>query len=286
MKIIVTGATGLIGRHLLPALAATHDVWAVSRRHGTGVNSQPGEPSTVSWLSADLAVEALPAALPARADAVVHFAQSLHYREFPEQALDVFNVNVASTARLLDWSRKAGVRQFILASSGGIETGSRNYYLASKASGELLAESYSDLFAVSVLRFFFVYGPGQKPGMLVPRLIDSIRMGGEVALVGRDGLRLNPIAVADAVQAVVAAIDGNVSGRFDIAGPEVLTLREMCETIATQLGVAPRFALDLTRVPTEIVGDIAAMSTRLRAPRCRFADGIVEMLAAHQGSAQ
>jgi UDP-glucose 4-epimerase len=286
VTIVVTGAAGLIGRHLLPALSLKHGVCAVSRRSSPGASSQPGQPSTVSWLSADLAADVLPAGLPARADVVVHLAQSSHYREFPEKALDVFNVNVASTARLLDWSRNAGVRQFILASSGGIESGSRNYYLASKASAELLAESYSEFFTVTRLRFFFVYGLHQKPGMLVPRLINSIRESDEIALVGRDGLRLNPIAVADAVGAVVAAIDGNVSGQFDIGGPEVLTLRAMCETIARHLGVAARFTHDLTRVPTDIVGDISAMSTRLRAPRWRFDDGIVQMLAAQQGSAQ
>src|SRR5687767_3119548 len=98
MHVVITGAGGLVGSRLLDLLAGQHEVCAITRsadradRHG------------VHWLRADLAADSLPPGLPTRADAVIHLAQSPHYRDFPEGALDVFNVNVASTARLLDWS--------------------------------------------------------------------------------------------------------------------------------------------------------------------------------------
>ena len=50
----------------------------------------------------------------------MHLAQSPRYRDFPEGALDVFEVNVGSTQRLLDWACRQGVKRFIYASSGGV----------------------------------------------------------------------------------------------------------------------------------------------------------------------
>ena len=178
-------------------LSASHEVWAVARKP-----LSPSPHPSITWLQWDLNHPALPPELPAAADVVVHLAQSEHYRDFPAQAMDVFNVNVASTAMLLDWSRRAGVSQFILASSGGVGGAQRShsYYLASKQSAESLSAGYAALFQVLVTRFFFVYGSGQKRGMLVPRLIDAVQSGDRIPLDGADGPRLNPVHVDDAVE--------------------------------------------------------------------------------------
>ena len=279
MDVLITGATGLIGQHLVPALRAAHEVWAVARRE------RPADVrADVHWITTDVATPRFISDLPPRADVVVHLAQSAHYRDFPEHALDVFEVNVASTARLLDWSLAAGVRQFILASSGGIAAATAlSHYLASKRSAELLAQSYASKLRVLVLRFFFVYGRGQKPWMLVPRLAESIRTHRSVALAGANGPRLNPVHVGDAVRAIVTAIDRQADGCIDIAGPESLTVRDMCEAIAAQYGCRPQFAPDSAAESIDLLGDVGPMSARLVAPERRFSDAIAETIAAGEG---
>jgi UDP-glucose 4-epimerase len=277
MNIVVTGATGLIGSRLTAALRNNHEVWAVARQAAAAQVD-----GHVRWVSGDLTSQSLPEGLPTTADVVVHLAQSEHYRQFPDRALDVFEVNVASTARLLDWSLRAGVRQFILASSGAVgamSNGKLTYYIASKQSAELLTEAYAEYFDVLALRFFFVYGRGQKRSMLVPRLIDTIRSDREVTIVGRDGPRLNPIHVDDAVRALLSAIDRRSSGRIDIAGREVLTVRQMSETIARCLGRGPRFKHDLAARADDLVGDVALMNRLLVAPQYSFAEGIADVIA-------
>jgi len=270
VKVIVTGAGGLIGGALVNRLAAAHEVHAISR-------SAAGLPRAgVHSITADLSAPALPDDLPA-ADAVVHLAQSSHYREFPERALDVFNVNVASTARLLDWSRRAGVRHFILASTGTADT-VRSYYSASKHSAEQFAHSYATEFTVLVLRMHFVYGPAQRRSMLVPRLIDQIRNSQAIPLAGRDGAVLNPTYVNDAVTAIEAALARRVAGTIRIAGPEVLSIRTMAEAIASALGTTATFAVEATQQPQDFTGDITEMSERLGAPKWSFASGIAEMM--------
>jgi nucleoside-diphosphate-sugar epimerase len=88
--------------------------------------------------------------------------------------------------------KKSGVGSFIYTSSGGIygngnepflentpivPFGDLGYYLGSKACGEILVQSYANIFQVNVVRPFFLYGPTQKRDMLIPRLFDNIAKG-------------------------------------------------------------------------------------------------------------
>ncbi|MDO8680061.1 MAG: NAD(P)-dependent oxidoreductase [Acidobacteriota bacterium] len=267
MSALVTGASGLIGRHLVNALARREDVWASSRTV-TGHPSIEGVRS-VAW---NLRQPDPPAVLPDQVDTVFHLAQSGGYRDFPEQAADVFDVNVASTARLLDWSRHHGVTRFVLASSGGVES-QRGFYLASKRSAELLAASYESIFTVIIIRFFFVYGRGQRPTMLIPRLVDHVRNGRPVVLDGVDGMRLNPVHVSDAVAALERVTALDASATLDLAGPDILTIRDLCEIIGSQVGRSPVFTAG-REAPRDLIGDIRQMSARLCAPVVPFTKGV------------
>lgn len=271
MKILITGAGGLIGRALVQHLSQAHEVTAVVRSIAAVSDSR------VRTITADLSAPELPANLQP-VDAVVHLAQSPHYREFPERADDIFNVNVGSTARLLDWSRRVGARHFVLASTGNVDSGVRSFYAASKQCAEQLAQCYGDAFAVLALRFHFVYGPGQRDSMLIPRLIANVRDGKPIQLAGHDGPRFNPTYINDAVEAIAMALERRVAGVVPIAGPQVLSVRQMVETIADQTGVAPVFTVDAAQAPNDLIGDITEMSARLAAPTWSFASGIGEML--------
>lgn len=286
--ILVTGGTGLIGRSLLPVLVDRGRVWATAR--SARESRVPG----VRWIPHDLAGPELPRDLPERIDTVVHLAQSPRFREFPDHARDIFGVNVASTVALLDWARRAGARRFIYASSGGIyghgerefrendpihATRPLGFYLASKQCGELLVESYAEQFTVVILRFFFVYGRGQRPSMLIPRLVRSVVEGRPVLLQGGDGLRLNPTHVSDAVRAITAALELEESHKINVAGPEVLTLREVATTIGRHVGREPIFEVRPDQEPGHLVGDIGKMSRLLAPPTVRFEEGVRELCA-------
>jgi UDP-glucose 4-epimerase len=271
---LITGAGGLIGRHLTAALAPRGPVVAVTRRPLDGG-------ANVRNVVTDLATPQFVDALPDNVHAVVHLAQSAHYREFPQHADNVFAVNVASTARLLEWARATGVRRFVYASSGGADRviGSEpvNFYLAGKLAGEVLARSYASVMAVSVLRPFFVYGPGQRRSMLLPRLVDAVRTGRPITLTTTQGIRITPTHVADASAAFAAAALDDRGGVFDVAGPEVLTLREIGELIGGRLGTPPRFEIS-GATADDVIGDPSAMTARLAAPARRLADGIEDVL--------
>lgn len=290
MKILVTGASGFIGSRLVAQLAAEHDIWALCHK-------QAGTPSPrVRWLHHDFSTGVLPPGLPERADAVIHLAQSPHYRGFPDHAGHVFSVGAGSTVLLLDWARRVGVRQFILASTGGLHGGSDQplqesgapvetpgplgFYYAVKHSSEVCAAQYAGYFSVAVLRFFFVYGTGQRSSMLLPRLVTAVRDGRPILLHGEDGIRINPVHVSDAVQAVARCL--TLTGRhvMNIAGPTVLSLRRIGELIGQQVGHLPVFTADRSARPQHLVADISRMSALLGAPAVDLPHGLAELCRA------
>jgi nucleoside-diphosphate-sugar epimerase len=247
-------------------------VWAVCRHS----DAHAPHEDVVEW---DLGSPDVPASLPPRVETVIHLAQSNWHHQFPARANDIFSVNLAAVARLLDWSQRVGVKRFVLGSSGNADL-AQTYYLACKRAAELLAECYRQHFVVVTLRFFFVYGPGQRSSMLIPRLVESVRSGQPITLDGHDGVRLNPIHVTDAAAAVQRAAALDHSARMDVAGPEVHSLRWMAERIGDAVGKRPVFAVNAGASAPTLVGDLTDMTRWLGAPTIRFEDGIRDVCGA------
>jgi UDP-glucose 4-epimerase len=255
--VLVTGATGFVGRHLLPVLAERHEVIALARRPVDGFET----------VVADLTAEP---ALPDRLDAVVHLAQSRRYREWPEGAADVYAVNVHATFRLLE---RSGAERFVYASTGGVYAPSRSplreddpvapsgFYPRSKLAAEILVQGYADRLAAVILRPFFVYGAGQE-GMLVPTLARRVLAGEEVTVQGDPGIATTPIHVDDAVRAVAAAVELDRSAVVNVAGAETVTVTALVRLLGELAGRDPRIRHAEGGAP-DLVADIARMRALL-----------------------
>src|SRR5262249_54225224 len=98
MRILLTGATGFIGRRLTSLL--------IERGHELFCFLRPGNPCVAGAtpLPSDLARHTANETFPP-VDTVIHLAQSQQYRNFPDAADDIFAVNTLATARLLDRAR-------------------------------------------------------------------------------------------------------------------------------------------------------------------------------------
>lgn len=285
-RVLLTGGTGLIGGKFINSLAGTAEIYAIGRRQPM-VNCH--------WLNQDLGREIDTTILPDQIDTIVYLAQSEHFREFPERATDVFEINVANVHRLLHWGYRAGVRRFILASSGGVyghgdvafreddailSDGSLGFYLASKQCAEALAKSYSQKLIIVIVRFFFVYGPGQRSSMLIPRLVTAVKSGQSIQLHGVDGIRINPVYVDDAAAALLRCLTLEESQNINIAGHEIFTLRELVEIISAQVEVEPVFKVQHEVEPRNLVGDINKMSCLLGPPLTSFDVGVQHLIKA------
>ena len=282
MRVLVTGGSGFVGRRLIKSLAGDHEVWVVGR---TPVQGAP----RVNWIDWDMASPLGDGTLPGRLDCVVHLAQSRDYRLFPESAVSIARVNVGATLEVLDHARKAGVKRFVFASSGGVYGGSDvpikedarvrppDFYLATKVASETLANTYQSLFDVVNLRLFFVYGRGQGPDRFITRLVRRVLGGEPVILYGPDGIRVNPIHVSDVVRVVAASLALNGSHAVNVAGPDVLTLRRLTELIAEHVGRQPHFEERPAEVNRDLVADTGLMNQLLVPARERIAERIGEV---------
>jgi nucleoside-diphosphate-sugar epimerase len=295
VTILITGATGLIGREFLETVSPDEDAVALAREEST----IPGAASrgAVQWLAVDLRDPGFARELPGRADAIVHLAQARAYRDFPEQAVDIFDVNLGATARLLDYARRAGVERFVFASTATMYEPSHtplterspiqctSYYSASKRAAELLIGQYRELFACRLIRIFTVYGVGQRD-QLIANLVRRVAGGEPVTVQGRSGLPVSPIHAADVARVLLrAARPGETSpesgcGVVNVGGSERLGIRDLAEEIGRALGAAPQFAFTGRDDPPGFIADRTVLDRKFPGVESMsFADGIRRVLA-------
>jgi UDP-glucose 4-epimerase len=287
MRILVTGANGHLGLRAIEKLRIDNEVVAVVRAIPRTTKRN------VTYHAIDLSSDWSVKVLPDRIDAVIHLAQSRHFREFPQQALEIFNVNLASTAKLLDYALRAGAKRFVLASTGGLHRpsasviaessavdppeGPLEYYFRSKQAAELLASPYKGSMDITILRPFFIYGPGQSPDKLIARLVTSIRDGQPIKLAGRDGLVINPVFVDDVVELLLAILDAPGSRTMMVAGPDALSMRAIANAIGMQVGRAPIF-VQTEGEESRLVANHQAAETLLGRSLTGFTDGVSRLL--------
>lgn len=283
--ILITGATGFIGTHLIKLLEGRYEMILLSRRQ---LDSSPG--SGIEWLGVDLSRPFNFSNLPEKIDTIIHLAQSRFYRQFPVKAGDIFDVNIKGTFRILEYARHAKAESFLFASTGSVygygqkkflETDPVNpddFYGISKRVSELLLQSYEPFFKTVVLRFFFVYGPGEKK-MLIPSLLEKVRTGETVTIKGDSGLRINPIYVRDAVRVFESALNQSVSGIFNVAGDEVVTIRDLTGLIEEVLGREASIQHIEDHGRGDLVGDNSRMKRLLNVfPETPLREGLEKMV--------
>lgn len=288
-RIVIAGASGLTGLALTRLLGASHEVFAIARRP-----RPPGLPESVRWIEGDIG-KGVPAGMPERYDGIYALFQSPDFRNFPDAAPSVFQTNVGGVQALLDHARRAGARRFVFTSTGGlyapkatdlVETdpvttaGGLAYYLATKRCAELLVETYAKEFSTLIVRPFFIYGPRQSNDMLVPRLRDSVSGGRAIKLQGRDGLAINPVHVDDAARLLGEALSASVEGVLNLAGPQVVTLRQIGVRLGAVLGCEPVFEADEAAAPPRVVASLERLGQTLGMPRIGFDEGATGLVQA------
>jgi UDP-glucose 4-epimerase len=284
-NILITGSSGLLGSCLVEKLSAEgHVLYCISRKNK--FLSPNIYPINID-LSSDFDIQQLPNEI----DVIYHLAQSDRFREFPDGAMDVFNVNIQSTAKLLEYARRTRVKKFIYASSGGVygtsvspfhenspinPPGALGYYLGSKACSEILVQSYASELQVVIVRPFFLFGRGQNRDMLIPRLFDNIVNGRSIHLSGKNGIRLNPLHVRDAVGALTAILNRSDSQTYNLGGPEILSIRTICNLFGSYLEKTPHYKQS-SDLPKDLVGDISLLKEVLYKPKIKLSEVVHEI---------
>lgn len=188
-RVLVTGATGFIGRHLCRALVAEKAQVYGLRRPDASRHTIPELPASVEWLEADLCdFERLEAVLRDTAPACIfHLAAATTVNRGFETARTMITDNVLGTVNLLHALEEVPYTCFIHTGSAeeyGLATAPFredafpmpvSAYSASKASAALFCDMFHRTLQrpITILRPFLVYGPEQKPDKLIPQAIQA-----------------------------------------------------------------------------------------------------------------
>ncbi|MEU5669066.1 NAD-dependent epimerase/dehydratase family protein [Micromonospora parva] len=282
-RVLVTGAAGFIGSHVVDALLARGiQVVGLDRRR-LGQDALADENLAAAAanplftpLCRDLATDRLDDAVDG-CDVVFHLAARPGVRpSWGSEFHDYAQSNVLGTQRLLDACVRSGVRRLVYASSSSVygpadrpsrendRTSPVSPYGVSKLAAEQLCVAYAcrpdNRLSVVALRYFTVYGPRQRPDMAIGRLLFAAYTGLPVTLFGDGSQRREFTYITDVVAATIAAsqvdaqcavvnIGGgaSVSMRGAIQEASTVTGRHIPVQVAdVQPGDVPSTAADLT----------------------------------------
>ena len=221
MKVTVFGATGVVGRALLPLLAE-HEVTAVSRT--------PRDDAGARWVVADAATGEGVAEALGGADVAYYLVHSLGSRDFEQQDRTAAETVAGDAAA-------AGVRQIVYLGGLGADGPDASAHLRSRReTGERLASAGVP---VTTLRAAMIVGRGSAAFETILGLVKRLPVMITPSWVSTP---TQPIALDD-VAAYLAGVAGNEATfgeGYDVGGPEVMTYRQMIERIARLLDRTPR----------------------------------------------
>ena len=313
-RVLVTGAAGFIGSHLVDALLARGDRVlgvdnfddfydpAIKRANIAGARCS----SAFTMAEADVRD---PAALGAamdtiEPDVVVHMAARAGVRPSIAAPALYADVNVRGTAALLDAARARGISRAVVASSSSVYGNASRVpfseddaaispvspYAATKRAAELLCETFAGLeprLRIVSLRFFTVYGPRQRPDLAIHKFAALISSGRPIPVYGDGSSSRDYTYVTDTVQGVLGAIERTRDHEvrhevYNLGESQTTTLSELIALLEDALG---RKAM-IDRLPPQ-AGDVSctfadisrARDTLGYAPAVPIRDGIPRFVA-------
>lgn len=245
VRVLVTGATSLLGGAMVERLSKRGDEVTVFQRGHSGLAVSEVRGDVASTDDVQRAVEGQ--------QAVVHLAAKV---AAIGPWVDFERVNVSGTATLIAAAQGAGVGRFVHVSSPSVAHdgkalvgvgpqtanpgATRGHYSTSKAQAELLAlGASSSVMPVVAIRPHLVWGPGDE--QLIGRIVDRARAN-RLALVGSGSALMDSTYVDNAAGALVAALDAapRLGGRaLVVSNGQPRTVRELIGRIVTAAGFEP-----------------------------------------------
>ncbi|MGE5752179.1 MAG: NAD-dependent epimerase/dehydratase family protein, partial [Deltaproteobacteria bacterium] len=260
----LTGAAGFIGSHVARALLRRGDrVFgldnfdpfydrAIKERNLEGLRRYPG----FQFLEGDIRDAASLSVWGAGESpaALIHLAAKAGVRPSVADPAGYADVNVTGTVRVLSWARDRSVPRVLFASSSSVYGGNTKVpfseddfvdhpvspYAATKKAGELLCHTWAHLYGMNIvsLRFFTVYGPGQRPEMAIHKFTRRLLEGREIEIYGDGTTRRDYTYIDDIVSGVLGALSAPHGYRvYNLGESATISLADLVALLERATGV-------------------------------------------------
>lgn len=269
---LITGAAGFIGSHLVRSLSPDIRLTCIDnfdpfyRRSLKLLNTEGWEKHQhIQMVERDLtslSVADLKEILPQPVDCIIHLAARAGVRPSIQDPSGYQQVNVLGTQTLLDYATATGVPQFVFASSSSVYGVNPNLpwkeeerllpispYAGTKLAGEMAGHVASHLYGLRfiALRFFTVYGPGQRPDLAIHKFTKSLLRGQPIPVYGDGTTSRDYTYVDDIVSGIRSAIDYtaspyevvNLGNHYGIPLQELITTLESVTGLQAQIDRQP-----------------------------------------------
>lgn len=258
-SILITGAAGFIGSHLLERLRREkRDVVAVDNfdpYYDAAVkraNLQAAGP--VEFHELDICDYAALEGLLKRKDfdLVVHLAARAGVRASLEHPALYQRLNVSGTLNILEACRRFGIPRLVFASSSSVYGAARTPFresdetitpLSIYGATKLVCEHYCRVFhklfdlRVTILRFFTVYGPRQRPDMAFPKFARAMLRGEPIPVFGAGKTLRDYTYISDIIDGVAAAIDRDEPyAIYNLGNSSPVPLKDVIRALENNLG--------------------------------------------------
>ena len=183
---------------------------------------------------------------------VIHLAAQAGVRLSLKQPNLYVDVNVNGTLNLLELSKEYKIKNFIFGSSSSVYGATKEIpfseegklkpispYGVSKRAGELLCSTYNHLYnlPVTILRFFTVYGPKQRPDMAIHKFTKLIDEGKEIYLYGNGETSRDYTYISDIVEGIMSALNTDFNYEiFNLGNSDPTNLSHLISLIEKNLG--------------------------------------------------
>ncbi len=226
--VLVTGATGFVGRRVVKALAeGGHSVRAMVHdpRHAA-----PLQPYNVQLVRGDVLDPASLADAFREADAVIHLVAIIREKG----AMTFQRVNYQGTRNVVQAAATAGVKRLVHVSAIGASSDPANRYMYSRWLAE--QEVVRGGIPYTILRFSVGFGEGDE---FFNRLAAVVRMSPLVPVIGDGKARFQPMAVEDVARCILLALErqDTIGRAIDLGGPEYYTYEGLLDLVIETLGV-------------------------------------------------
>lgn len=294
--VLVTGGAGFIGSHA--ARAFLDRGYAVTVLDSLVSGARENVPAGATFVQGDIRDEDALARACRGAYGVVHLAALVSVPESVQHPEETLDVNVRGTSLVFEAALRAGCKRVVYASSAAVYGDEpslpkredsplrpQSPYAESKVENERLAERLAARGLSSLgLRFFNVYGPGQRAdhayASVIPQFVARAKRGEALSVSGDGAQTRDFVHVRDVADALVRALESSTTGVCNIASGTETSVAALAALIQERYPVAVEHGPARAGDILHSVADIEHAKELLAwTPRTAFSDGLAELLA-------